>query len=256
MDGFRKLKANEIECRVAQVTQTGNLMLLLYKDARIDQKLLDETFGIFGWQRTHQLIGDRLYCTVSVRNPDTGEWISKQDVGTESYTEKEKGQASDSFKRACFNLGIGRELYSAPTIWVNKNDYKASQKGGTYDRFEVTDIDYDAAGNINKLVVFNKSMNRKVFEYSEGKATNNKNETLEESQKNEELKASVDSVMLPTEDGKATKEQWTRLNAEMQRTGIDETVVISMFNVKAVTDMTQAQVLTALKKFAKTKDKA
>lgn len=105
MKHFRLLRADEIECRVSTVKKNG-CSLLLYKDARCDQNILDETFGIFGWERSHQLIGDRLYCTVSVRNPDTGEWIRKQDVGTESYTEKEKGQASDSFKRACFNLGI------------------------------------------------------------------------------------------------------------------------------------------------------
>jgi hypothetical protein len=102
---FRKLRANEIEARVATVNASG-CSLLLYKDARVDQKLLDETVGVFGWKRSHELIGDRLYCTVSIKDPDTGEWVSKQDVGTESYTEKEKGQASDSFKRACFNWGM------------------------------------------------------------------------------------------------------------------------------------------------------
>ena len=89
---FRKLKANEIDCRVASVTKDGRAMLLLYKDARVDQNILDETFGIFGWQRKHEVIGGNLYCTVSVKDPETGEWISKQDVGVESNTEKEKGQ--------------------------------------------------------------------------------------------------------------------------------------------------------------------
>ena len=160
---FRKLTANEIDCRVASTTKDGSLMLLLYKDARVDQKLLDENFGIFGWQRKHEVIGGNLYCTVSVKNPDTGEWISKQDVGTESSTEKEKGQASDSFKRACFNLGIGRELYSAPTIWVKKGDYSPNDKGSTYDRFVVADIGYDKDGNINKLLIKNSKSKKAVF---------------------------------------------------------------------------------------------
>lgn len=157
---FRKLKASEIDVRVATVKENG-VSLLLYKDARVDQNILDETFGIFGWQRTHQEIGGRLYCTVSVCNTETGEWICKQDVGTESYTEKEKGQASDSFKRACFNLGIGRELYTAPFIWIPSNNVQIKNQNGTYktfDRFEVKSIGYDDEGNINQLEIVNKSM--------------------------------------------------------------------------------------------------
>ncbi len=142
---FRKLKANEIEVRV-QSANKGGAVLLLYKDARVDQNLLDETFGIFGWKRTHQLIGDRLYCTVAVKDPQTGEWVEKQDVGTESNTEKEKGQASDSFKRACFNLGIGRELYTAPNIFFPAEKLAEYKNDGgkytCYDKFRVSDITY------------------------------------------------------------------------------------------------------------------
>lgn len=112
-DMIRLLKADEIECRAAMVSEKG-LSLLLYKDARVDQKILDETFGIFGWKRSHQCIDGNLYCTVEIFDRDSGTWVAKQDVGTMSNSEKEKGQASDSFKRACFNWGIGRELYTAP----------------------------------------------------------------------------------------------------------------------------------------------
>ncbi|MCR5670707.1 MAG: hypothetical protein K6G10_06845 [Butyrivibrio sp.] len=146
---FRPLRPDEIECRVQSVNK-GGVVLLLYKDARVDQNLLDETFGIFGWQRRHEMIGDRLYCTVSVRDPKTGEWISKQDVGTESYTEKEKGQASDSFKRACFNLGIGRALYTAPNIFIKKDSLASYKDDGTKptcnDTFKVKDITYSSDG--------------------------------------------------------------------------------------------------------------
>lgn len=169
MGRFRFLNADEIECRVAQVSKNGSLMLLLYKDARVDQRILDETLGIFGWQREHQIIGNNLYCTVSVRNPETGEWIRKQDVGVESYTEKEKGQASDSFKRACFNLGIGRELYTAPTIWVNKDNYNESMnregKTTTFDRFAVKSIGYAENGNITQLEIVNTNLNKTVFTF-------------------------------------------------------------------------------------------
>ena len=114
---FRDLNKDEIECRVATVNEKG-CSLLLYKDARCDMNILDETLGVTGWRRSHEIIGGNLFCTVEVYDDQKKEWIYKQDVGVESYTEKEKGQASDSFKRACFNLGIGRELYTAPFIWI------------------------------------------------------------------------------------------------------------------------------------------
>lgn len=172
---FRLLRADEIDVRVSTVKQKG-CSLLLYKDARVDQNILDETFGVFGWQRSHQMIGDNLYCTVSVKNPETGEWISKQDVGTESYTEKEKGQASDSFKRACFNLGIGRELYTAPFIWVPADKCEIKSINGkftTYDRFSVRAIEYTDAGTIKYLQIANDSRNEIVYTFGR-KATTKK----------------------------------------------------------------------------------
>ena len=105
---FRKLRAEEIDCRISTVSEKG-LSLLLYKDARVDQRLLDETVGADKWTRSHEVIGGNLFCNVGIRvthEDGTSEWVYKQDVGVESYTEKEKGQASDSFKRACFNWGM------------------------------------------------------------------------------------------------------------------------------------------------------
>lgn len=166
---FRRLKATEIDCRVNTVSAKG-CSILLFKDARVDQNILDETVGCMNWQRSHQLIGDRLYCTVSIWDADKDQWISKQDVGTESYTEKEKGQASDSFKRACFNLGIGRELYTAPFIWISSSKVNLEEKNGkytTYDRFKVDEIGYDKNGNINKLVIRNEKTNIIVYQYGE-----------------------------------------------------------------------------------------
>lgn len=116
---IRNLRADEIELRTKQFSDgNASVLLLPYKDARCDMKILDETFGVYGWQRTHAVINDNLFCSISIKNPDTGEWISKEDVGTESNTEKEKGEASDAFKRAATNVGIGRELYTAPAIWI------------------------------------------------------------------------------------------------------------------------------------------
>lgn len=116
---FRDLRADEIECRVAQANEYG-VSLLLYKDARCDQNILDETVGEFGWMRSHTR--DNANCIVSIWDHEKKQWVSKEDTGTESYTEKEKGLASDSFKRACFNWGIGRELYTAPFIKIKPQD--------------------------------------------------------------------------------------------------------------------------------------
>jgi len=140
---IRNLRADEVEVRVSTINENG-CSLLLYKDARCDMNILDETFGVMNWQRKHELINGNLFCSVGIRNPETGEWIWKQDVGVESYTEKEKGEASDSFKRACFNWGIGRELYTAPSIWVNASsiDLRKNDKGKfqTYSKFRVSEM--------------------------------------------------------------------------------------------------------------------
>lgn len=145
---IRLLKANEIECRIGTFKEGKGISLLLYKDARVDMRILDEVFGFDGWEREHQLIDGKLFCTVRVWSEKRNCWISKQDVGTESNTEKEKGQVSDSFKRACFNLGIGRELYTSPFIWI-----PASMGYTKYEKFEVKEIGYNDDREINMLVI-------------------------------------------------------------------------------------------------------
>lgn len=138
---FRDLRADEIECRVAQAKQNG-VSLLLYKDARCDQTILDETVGPMNWMRHH--CRDNANCIVSIWDESKGQWIDKEDTGTESNTEKEKGLASDSFKRACFNWGIGRELYTAPFVWINAADCAQLKQDGArwkcFDNFVVQKI--------------------------------------------------------------------------------------------------------------------
>lgn len=166
---IRTLKANEIDVRVAQINKNG-ATLLLYKDARVDMNILDEVYGSGYWQREHQVIDGRLYCTISVWNNEIKQWIRKQDVGTESYTEKEKGQASDSFKRAGFNVGIGRELYTAPRTWVPASliDIRDGNNGKcmTYDTFSVKEIEYNQNREICKLVIVNQN-NVEIFNYEQ-----------------------------------------------------------------------------------------
>lgn len=121
---FRALRADEIECRIGTVSKNGNgVSLLLYKDARCDMNILDETVGATNWQRHHSR--ENANCIVEIWDAEKKTWVGKEDTGTESNTEAEKGLASDSFKRACFNWGIGRELYTAPFIFIpgaDRND--------------------------------------------------------------------------------------------------------------------------------------
>lgn len=150
---IRKLRADEIECRIGQIKENG-LSLLLYKDARCDMNILDETFGSMNWKREHTR--DNRNCIVSVYDEDKKEWVSKEDTGTESNTEAEKGLASDSFKRACVNWGIGRELYTAPFIWVNADNIEIKNFGGKLrcnDKFIVEKITYKENGDIDGLSI-------------------------------------------------------------------------------------------------------
>lgn len=145
MNKFRLLRAEEIDCRINTVGSWG-VTILLYKDARCDMNILDETVGPENWQRKHEVVNGNLFCNVGIY-VSRGEWVWKQDVGVESYTEKEKGEASDSFKRACTNWGIGRELYTAPSMMVYAKDLKTLKqddrgKWTCKDYFVVDEIDY------------------------------------------------------------------------------------------------------------------
>ena len=166
----RDLKASEIDVRVQSQKQSG-VILLLYKNARVDMDILDEEYGKFGWQRKHEFKDGRLYCTVSVWDKEKAQWISREDVGTESNTEAEKGQASDSFKRACVNFGSGRELYTSPFIWVKVSDYNADDKGKCKDAFSVSDIIIE-----NKVIVGleikNDNTDKVVFTFGKCKGKN------------------------------------------------------------------------------------
>ena len=162
---FRLLREDEIDVRIATINQKG-ASLLLYKDARCDMNILDETVGPFNWKRSHTR--ENANCVVSLWDGNKKEWVSKEDTGTESFTEKEKGLASDSFKRACFNWGIGRELYTAPFIYVSAdkmNIYEKNGKYATYDKFYVEKIAYDNNRQITGIAIKNQKGER-VFVYS------------------------------------------------------------------------------------------
>jgi len=184
---FRLLKAEEIDCRVASIDKTW-CTLLLYKDARVDMNVLDETVGAMNWKKSYSR--DNANCTVSLWDEEKKQWVDKEDTGVESFSEKEKGLASDSFKRACFNWGIGRELYTAPSIFVlprkdmgkirkpdeESNEFFVGNNGKytTKTRFYVDYIDYDENRNIQDLIIRDHKGNIR-FEQLTDKAQKEKN---------------------------------------------------------------------------------
>lgn len=175
MKAIRNLRADEIDVRVQSVKKEG-YSVLLYKDARCDMKILDETFGSMNWQRSHEVVNNNLFCTVSIYDTEKKEWINKQDVGIPSYSQGEKGEASDSFKRACTNVGIGRELYTAPFIWIEAQDGEIKNvkgKNAVYTKLKVTFIDYNEDREITALEISDSKGNVK-YQYQNKKQTKNK----------------------------------------------------------------------------------
>ena len=166
---FRELTEKDIEVRVQSVKANG-LVLLLYKNARVDMNILDETVGPANWQREHYECKGNLFCRVGIRtcikdNEEIAEWVYKSDCGTESNTEAQKGEASDSFKRACFNWGIGRELYTSPFIWIPAEKCNI-QNGKCYDRFSVEKIIIEDK-QIKALAIWNDTQNVRAFVWQE-----------------------------------------------------------------------------------------
>ena len=167
---FRDLRADEIECRVQSVKEKG-LVLLLYKDARVDMNILDETVGSANWQREHYECKGNLFCRVGIdigtHEGKAERWVFKSDCGTESNTEAQKGEASDSFKRACFNWGIGRELYTAPFTWIPAEKCNID-KGKCYDKFIVEKIIIENK-QITALAIWNVTKNCRAFVWQKDK---------------------------------------------------------------------------------------
>lgn len=254
----RLLKANEIECRAATVSEKG-LVLLLYKDARVDQRILDETFGAFGWKRSHQCIDGNLYCTVEILNNETGEWIAKQDVGKTGMMEKEKSQSSDSFKRACFNWGIGRELYSAPFIWIPAGKTNIQQKENKFycqDRFSVKSISYNEEREISALMVINDK-GQAVYELKEKKTAGNGKEKqdskAEQSKKEPEKELQKNALTKKAAENAITKEQMASLQAELNRTGVAMEAVQDRYHIQKPESMSGELYERVMRALSKTK---
>ena len=165
---IRPLTKDEVEVKAKTCTEKG-AMFLIYKTARTDMAVLDEVFGPMNWRNRYETIKDHLYCTIEVYDEKTNQWVGKCDCGTESDTEAEKGEASDAFKRAGFRWGIGRELYTAPFIWIpdctepRGNKYVTKRE---YNDLEVTGFEV-ADGRITLLEISLKG--KAVYSYKERK---------------------------------------------------------------------------------------
>lgn len=129
-DLSRPLDISDVDFRVQSINNGGYATVLAYKDARVDMNRLDEVLGVGFWTRDYKMIDNQLFCGIGIYNDVINQWVWKWDVGTESMTEAQKGRASDAFKRACFNLGIGRELYDYPLISIKLNENEWSKDGG------------------------------------------------------------------------------------------------------------------------------
>ena len=235
---FRKLRADEIDCRISQCNQYG-VGLLLYKDARCDQNILDETVGCMNWQRHHTR--DNANCVVSIWDADKKQWVEKEDTGTESFTEKEKGLASDSFKRACFNWGIGRELYTAPNMFVKAKDLqtlKNEQYGGRdswkcRDSFTVKHIEY-----LEEKIVYVRVLNEKTgceIEFGTPAKVRTEVEKIENSV------VSQAKVMV--------------IRNKCTEFDVSESNVCGRFGIERLEDMTEEMFMRALKGFNATEKK-
>ena len=223
---FRDLRADEVECRIGTVKapvegkSKGGVSLLLYKDARCDMNVLDETVGEMNWQKSY--CRDNKNCTVSIWDDEKKQWISKEDTGTESNTEAEKGLASDSFKRACFNWGIGRELYTAPFIWI--------QGAGKYDRFWVKEMEVENK-RITKLTIcacdqYGNRTDEVAYQYPR------KQKKTDEKKAREEDAAAVDP------EQKINEAHYRAFEKEVKKYGLKPSAVLQYYGIEKPSDMT------------------
>lgn len=255
---FRTLYAEEIELLVSEVTPKF-VKLLLYKDARCDQAILDETVGPLDWQRHHSR--DNANCVVAIWDSDKKQWIEKEDTGCESSIEKAKGLASDSFKRACTNWGIGRELYSMPVVYFPKDDCNINNADESCnDTFTVTEVEYENR-KITRIVVKNNYTGKSYVSYAGGKpwdaepvqSVSGEANVLKEGADN-----NASDVPVPTPAASAPTELLVQaahiatLKREITRTGIEECALYERYRKNSIEEMTIADFNMAMKAFEKT----
>ena len=196
---FRDLVANEIECRVGNTKRkyqskpksednpVVGFQVLLYKTARTDQIILDETVGAFNWAKRYYQVKNTMFCSVGIKDKDTNEWVWKDDAGDDDFqTEQVKGEASDSFKRAGFAWGIGRKnLYYGPFIWIKCND-----EINEFTKMYVDEVEYKNS-IISKLVIKERNTDKVLYSYGK---TSNVSQTSQKAPKNDSVEPKVDPL--------------------------------------------------------------
>ena len=231
---FRLLKAEEIECRINTINGRG-ASLLLYKDARVDMKILDETVGNMNWQRDHKELKGNIYCGISLWDCEKNQWVTKWDCGTESFTEKEKGEASDSFKRAGFNVGIGRELYTSPFIWITpRTDMKP---------YNTKDLNNEPANEFY-LYKQNSYTTKTVFKVSKIGYNDNREINRLEIVDN---KGNVRFSLVPEEEQKETLNLMVKMNELVAETHTDFEDITKHYKVESTSEMTLEQLQDCIK---------
>lgn len=256
---FRGLRPDEIDVRVGSVSAKG-VSLLLYKDARCDMNILDETYGVEGWQRKHEVINSNLYCGIGIWNDKINDWVWKWDCGTESYTEKEKGEASDSFKRAAFNIGIGRELYTAGFTFVQCPTQKKSTGKGyelvnpyQFSGAYVSDIKYKETEHKREITGLVIKNSKGVTLYSKfAQAENNPTQTNRPVEvQNEIPDADIEAIRGKVID----RIQLASLEAELKRTGVKTIQVVKEYSISALREMKLEQFVELMKRLEKVSTK-
>lgn len=252
---FRGLRPDEIDVRVGSVGKKG-ASLLLYKDARCDMNILDETYGPEGWQRKHEVINGNLYCGIGIWNKEIGEWVWKWDCGTESYTEKEKGEASDSFKRAAFNIGIGRELYTAGFIFVQCPTQKKSTGKGyelvnpyQFSGAYVSDIRYKETEHKREITGLVIKDSTGVTLYS--KFTQTENQPTQTNKPKEEPNEMSDADIQAIKGKIIDRIQLGALEAELKRTGVKTMQVVKEYTIPALRELKVEQWIELMKRLEK-----
>lgn len=241
---FREPRADEIDCRVREVNKYG-VNVLLYKDARVDMDILDETVGCENWQKSYQLIDGQLFCTISIWDENKHQWINKQDVGTESNIEKEKGRASDAQKRAGFALGIGRCLYTAPKIRINAKDCNIKEKDGRfacYDTFTVKQLNI-SNGKITGLVIRNDDMNKDVFVWGDAKTDTPVAQNIEHDEREKSIS-----------DEKIRPADWEAVKDLCRKKGVSERAVATEYGFTKPSELTFGTLCKILKRLDAMKD--
>jgi len=262
---FRGLEPDEIEVRVGSISQKG-ASLLLYKDARCDMNILDSVFTPFGWDRKHEAIKNNLFCSVGIK-AESGEWVWKQDCGTESNTEKEKGEASDSFKRACFNWGIGRELYTAGKIFVScQTESVGANKHKLKNPFEfygvkVRSIEYDETTKQRTIVgLVIEDRNGSIIYNRDARITSVKKPTPKASTK-EPQSTPNKPILEPVADDNTianefiSEDELATLKNEFKRTGINEPVILKEYSLELLSEMTMKDFFDCIRRFEQTATK-